>query len=212
MFETLERKPPDAILKLIGEYANDTRDNKIDLGVGIYRDRAGDTPVFSAIKKAEQLLVDTQTSKAYLGSRGAADYCAAIQALSFGDDAAGDDRVVTLQTPGGSGALRVAAGVIMRANSSGTAPPSAVTYISPCKSGWALPLFAAALPSMIAIDIAGSRIAGVNSTPAFWMISRAAVRSRPETDASVPSGWIRALTSSLNLTTKRPLGFNGTRN
>jgi aspartate/tyrosine/aromatic aminotransferase len=128
LFETLERKPPDAILKLIGEYANDTRDNKIDLGVGIYRDPAGDTPVFSAIKKAEQLLVDTQTSKAYLGSRGAADYCAAIQALSFGDDAAGDDRVVTLQTPGGSGALRVAAGVIMRANSSGTAWVSDPTW------------------------------------------------------------------------------------
>jgi len=116
LFETLERKPPDAILKLIGEYAKDTRDNKIDLGVGVYRDTAGDTPIFAAIKKAEQRLVDTQASKAYLGSRGAADYCDAIQALAFGDKAAGDARVVTLQTPGGSGALRVAAGVIMRAN------------------------------------------------------------------------------------------------
>ena len=124
MFETLERKPPDAILKLIGEYANDTRDNKIDLGVGIYRDVAGDTPVFGAIKKAEQQLVDTQTSKAYLGSRGAADYCEAIQALSFGDKAAGDERVMTLQTPGGSGALRVAAGVISRAN------PDATVWVS----------------------------------------------------------------------------------
>jgi len=116
LFETLERKPPDAILKLIGEYAKDARDNKIDLGVGVYRDTAGDTPIFAAIKKAEQRLVETQTSKAYLGSRGAADYCDAIQALTFGDAAAGDERVVTLQTPGGSGALRVAAGVIMRAN------------------------------------------------------------------------------------------------
>lgn len=116
MFETLERKPPDAILKLIGEYASDTRDKRIDLGVGVYRNAAGDTPVFRAVKKAEQRLVDTQTSKAYLGSRGAADYCAALQALSFSAAATGNDRVMTLQTPGGSGALRVAAGVIQRAN------------------------------------------------------------------------------------------------
>ena len=116
MFETLERKPPDAILKLISEYARDPRDQKIDLGVGVYRDVAGNTPVFGAIKQAEQRLVETQSSKAYLGSRGAADYCEAMQALCFGDAATGDERVMTLQTPGGSGALRVAAGVIARAN------------------------------------------------------------------------------------------------
>jgi aspartate aminotransferase len=116
LFETLERKPPDAILKLIVEYANDSRSNKVDLGVGIYRDANGDTPVFTSVKKAEQCLVETQASKAYLGSAGAADYCDAIQALSFGDATAGDERIKTLQTPGGSGALRVAAGVISRAH------------------------------------------------------------------------------------------------
>jgi len=120
LFETLERKPPDAILKLIAEYGNDPRDNKVDLGVGVYRDAAGHTPVFSAVKKAERQLVDTQTSKSYLGSRGAADFCDAIQALVFGDGARHNDRVMTLQTPGGSGALRVAAGVILRANSATT--------------------------------------------------------------------------------------------
>ena len=124
MFDTLERKPPDAILKLIAEYGNDPRDNKVDLGVGVYRDAAGDTPVFRAVKKAEQRLVDTQASKSYLGSRGAADFCDAIQALSLGSDAANAERVMTLQTPGGSGALRVAAGVILRAS------PEATVWVS----------------------------------------------------------------------------------
>ena len=120
MFESLERRPPDAILKLIAEYGNDPRDNKVDLGVGVYRDAAGNTPVFRAVKKAEQRLLDTQTSKSYLGSRGAADFCDAIQGLVFGNSARHNDRVMTLQTPGGSGALRVAAGVILRAKSDTT--------------------------------------------------------------------------------------------
>jgi len=120
LFETLERKPPDAILKLIAEHANDPRDNKIDLGVGVYRDAVGNTPVFRAIKTAERRLLETQTSKSYLGSRGAADFCDAVQALVFGEGARDSDRITTLQTPGGSGALSVAARVILRANSDAT--------------------------------------------------------------------------------------------
>ena len=120
MFESLERKPPDAILKLIAEYGNDPRANKIDLGVGVYRDGAGNTPVFGAVKKAERRLLETQTSKSYLGSRGAVDFCDAMQALVFGQDARHNDRIITLQTPGGSGALRIAAGVILRANPAAT--------------------------------------------------------------------------------------------
>ncbi len=120
LFESLQRKPPDAILKLIAEHANDSRDNKVDLGVGVYRDAAGNTPVFGAIKTAERVMVDTQTSKSYLGSRGAVDFCDAIQTLVFGDVADRNDRVMTLQTPGGSGALRVAAGLILRADSNTT--------------------------------------------------------------------------------------------
>lgn len=120
MFESLERQPPDAILKLIAEYGQDPRDTKVDLGVGVYRDANGDTPVFRAIKKAEQRLLETQTSKSYLGSRGAAEFCEAIQAVVLGDVAGREDRITTLQTPGGSGALRVAAGVILRANANAT--------------------------------------------------------------------------------------------
>ena len=124
MFESLERKPPDAILKLIAEFGNDPRERKVDLGVGVYRDAAGNTPVFRAIKVAEQRLLETQTSKSYLGSRGAAEFCDAMQALVLGDGAPKNDRVMTLQTPGGSGALRVAAGVILRAN------PDATIWVS----------------------------------------------------------------------------------
>ncbi len=66
MFETLSALPPDAILTLIGEHQNDPRDNKIDLGIGVYRDETGQTPVLEAVKKAEQHLLDTQLTKSYL--------------------------------------------------------------------------------------------------------------------------------------------------
>jgi aspartate/tyrosine/aromatic aminotransferase len=114
LFEYLQALPPDAILVLIGEYQNDTRENKIDLGVGVYRDESGQTPILNVVKKAEQYLVDTQATKSYLGSGGNPDFNEAIQALTFGDLAT-DERITTLQTPGGSGSLRVAAGLIMRA-------------------------------------------------------------------------------------------------
>jgi len=107
--------PPDAILTLIGEHQNDTRENKIDLGVGVYRDESGRTPILRAVKKAEQHLVDSQPSKSYVGSGGNPEFNEAIQALTFGDGARADKRITTLQTPGGSGSLRVAAGLIMRA-------------------------------------------------------------------------------------------------
>lgn len=116
MFESLDLKPADAILKLIAELKSDTRENTVDLGVGVYRNAAGDTPVLRAVKKAEQYLVDHQTSKAYLGSRGNVEFCDAIESQVFATDATTDQRLFTLQTPGGSGALRVAAGLILRAN------------------------------------------------------------------------------------------------
>jgi aspartate/tyrosine/aromatic aminotransferase len=114
LFETLNALPPDAILTLIGEYQNDSRDFKIDLGVGVYRDEFGQTPILDVVKKAEQYLVDTQPTKSYLGSGGNPDFNEAIQALTFGDTAT-DERITTLQTPGGSGSLRVAAGLLIRA-------------------------------------------------------------------------------------------------
>jgi aspartate/tyrosine/aromatic aminotransferase len=116
LFETLEPKPADAILKLIAEHRDDPRDEKVDLGVGVYRDAEGNTPILNSVKKAEHWLVGTQDSKAYLGSRGDAVFCDAIERLVFGENANDDERISTVQSPGGSGALRVAAEIALRAN------------------------------------------------------------------------------------------------
>jgi aspartate aminotransferase len=115
LFESLQAASADAILGLIAEHRNDPRPEKVDLGVGVYRTEAGQTPVLDVVKKAEQILLDTQDSKAYIGTAGAADFNAAMQALTFGN-AASVDRLATIQTPGGSGSLRVAAGMILRAS------------------------------------------------------------------------------------------------
>ncbi|MED5421644.1 MAG: aminotransferase class I/II-fold pyridoxal phosphate-dependent enzyme, partial [Pseudomonadota bacterium] len=124
MFESLESKAPDAILKLIGLHRDDPRAEKIDLGVGVYRDEDGATPILSCVKKAEHWLVGTQSSKAYLGSRGDPVFCDDIERLIFGDDAVGDERISTVQSPGGSGALRVGAELMLRAN------PKATMWVS----------------------------------------------------------------------------------
>lgn len=114
MFETLQAAKADAILGLIAEHRDDPRPEKIDLGVGVYRTAEGVTPVLNVVKKAEKILLETQESKSYIGTAGAADFNAAMQALVFGDDAPGD-RLTTIQAPGGSGSLRVAASLILRA-------------------------------------------------------------------------------------------------
>ena len=114
MFETLQAMPADAILGLIAEHRDDPRPNKIDLGVGVYRDAAGQTPVLDSVKKAEHRIVGTQTSKSYVGTAGNPDFNVAMQELAFAG-AAPADRLVTIQTPGGSGSLSVAAGLIGRA-------------------------------------------------------------------------------------------------
>ena len=116
MFETLEPKPADAILKLISQHRDDPRAEKVDLGVGVYRDADGNTPILNSVKKAEHWLVGTQDSKAYLGSRGDVVFCDAVERLVFGEDANDDDRISTVQSPGGSGARRVAAEIALRAN------------------------------------------------------------------------------------------------
>ena len=115
MFESLQAAPADAILGLITEHKNDPRPEKIDLGVGVFRTAEGETPVLDVVKEAEQRIIDTQDSKAYIGTAGDPDFNAAMQDLTFGD--AGDkDRIATIQAPGGSGSLRVAASLLLRAN------------------------------------------------------------------------------------------------
>jgi len=119
LFETLQSMPADAILGLISEHRDDPRPNKIDLGVGVYRNAASETPVLDTVKKAEHRLVGTQTSKAYIGTAGSPAFNVAMQELTFAG-AAPDERLVTIQTPGGSGSLSVAAGLIWRANADAT--------------------------------------------------------------------------------------------
>ena len=114
MFESLQTATADAILALMVQYRDDPRPQKIDLGVGVYRTAGGNTPVLDVVKKAEQFLIDAQASKSYLGTAGAADFNSVMQTLIFGG-AADRSRLTTIQTPGGSGSLRVAAGMIMRA-------------------------------------------------------------------------------------------------
>ncbi len=123
MFETLKPAPADAILGLITEHANDPRPQKVDLGVGVFRTAEGETPVLDVVKIAEQRLVDTQSSKAYIGTAGDPSFNAAMQAMTFAD-AVDVDRLMTIQAPGGSGSLRVAASLILRAR------PEATVWVS----------------------------------------------------------------------------------
>jgi len=114
LFESLQAMPADAILGLITEHRDDPRPNKIDLGVGVFRTAAGETPVLATVKKAEREILDSQDTKAYLGTAGRADFNAAMQEMIFADSEAAE-RLVTIQTPGGSGSLRVGAGILLRA-------------------------------------------------------------------------------------------------
>jgi len=114
MFDRLSAVPPDPILGIISAYAADPSPRKIDLGIGVYRDENGDTPILECVKKAEQILDSSQTTKTYLGPPGVVGFNSAMTSLIFGSDCAviKEDRVRTIQTPGGTGALRVGADLI----------------------------------------------------------------------------------------------------
>ncbi len=116
MLSTLPQQPADALLALIKLYAADPRSDKIDLGVGVYRTGQGDTPVFGAIKAAEQRLIDTQRSKSYLGPEGDMGFVHALMPYVFGaEDPTFGDRIDGMQTPGGTGAVRLAAALAKKA-------------------------------------------------------------------------------------------------
>lgn len=115
MLERLTPQAPDALLALIKLYAADPRTDKIDLGVGVYRTGQGDTPVFAAVKKAEQILLDTQDSKSYLGPEGDMGFVNALMPYIFGTDATMGGRISGMQTPGGTGAVRLAVALAQRA-------------------------------------------------------------------------------------------------
>lgn len=114
LFDSLELQPADPLLMLIGAFRSDPRPDKIDVGVGVYRDERGVTPVMRAVKAAEQHLLAEQASKGYLGPEGDIGFFEALKPIIFGDRQFGD-RVSGIQTPGGTGALRLAFELIARA-------------------------------------------------------------------------------------------------
>jgi aspartate aminotransferase len=121
MLENLEVLPADPILGLIAAFAQDDNPDKIDLGVGVYQDDAGHTPVMGAVLEAEARLLQTEGSKSYLPPAGDAAFNTGIQQLLLGDDCSTrfGGRMASIQTPGGCGALRIGAEVIHRSNPGG---------------------------------------------------------------------------------------------
>lgn len=119
MFADLAEPPLDPILGLAQLLAGDTSPDKVDLGIGIYHDAAGRAPVLDCVKRAERWLLETQPSKRYLSSSGNADYNVATRALLFGEGGEGFARSRTIQTPGGTGAVRLASDLLRRLNPGG---------------------------------------------------------------------------------------------
>jgi aspartate/tyrosine/aromatic aminotransferase len=110
MFEKIEMAPPDPILGLNESFAAEKNPQKINLGVGVFKDAQGTTPILATVRAAETRLLEREKSKNYLGIAGLPEFAAGVQGLLFGEghDIIGHGRAATAQTPGGTGALRVA--------------------------------------------------------------------------------------------------------
>ena len=126
MFEHLAAVVPDPILGLMAAFRADTDPHKVDLGIGVYRDEHGNTPVPDAVRRAEADVLARQTTKTYVGPAGNAGFNQAMEQLVLGPQhpALAAGRVRSVQTPGGCGALRLGAELIR------TADPDAVVYVS----------------------------------------------------------------------------------
>ncbi len=113
-FQGISRVPGDPILGLIEAFRADRNPAKLDLGVGVYKDPQGHTPILRAVKLAEQRLVDGETTKSYIGGHGDALFTTRLAELVLGSDSAllREHRAGATQTPGGTGALRLAADFI----------------------------------------------------------------------------------------------------
>jgi aromatic-amino-acid transaminase len=143
---------PDPLLALTGRFRADPRARKLDLGVGVYRDAAGNTPVFAAVKAAEQRLAAGQTTKSYLGCEGDSEFVALLGAAVFGGAASGRAAsgrppMAGLQTVGGTGALRLAADLLAQ-----TRPGRRIWVGLPTWQNH-LPIFAAAGLEVVSVDL-----------------------------------------------------------
>ena len=115
LLERLLLQPPDGLLALIGAFRNDPRPGCIDVGVGVYKDAAGRTPVLRAVKTAERILLEDQPTKTYLGPEGDVGFFELLAPMVLGDAHSGRP-LAGIQTPGGTGALRLAAETIAAAD------------------------------------------------------------------------------------------------
>lgn len=116
MFSAIQALPADPILGLIAKYAADQNPDKVDLGVGVYKDELGSTPIMDAVRKAEEVCYRREDTKSYIGPAGQPEFNDGIRDLIFGQghSALRDNRVNTVLTPGGCGALRVGAEFLKR--------------------------------------------------------------------------------------------------
>ncbi len=115
MLDALTPAPADKILGLMALYREDPRKNKLDLGVGVYKDETGATTIMKAVRLAEQRLHDSQVTKTYVSPAGDSAFNQAMISLVFGKTEIDKDRLFACQTAGGSGALRTIAELLNRA-------------------------------------------------------------------------------------------------
>ena len=130
MFERLDRVPDDPILGLMAAFRADTAAKKVDLGVGVFRDAQGDTPILDSVRKAEKAVLERQTSKTYVAPAGNAAFNQAMERLVFGADhpVFAATRIRSIQGPGGCGALRLGAELIRLASPQATVHVSTPTW------------------------------------------------------------------------------------
>ncbi len=126
MFESIQPAPPDAILGLTEAWKKDPNPNKINLGVGVFKNDKGQTPILTSVKVAERRLVDVATTKSYMPIGGAPEYAQVVQAMVFGSKhaALSAGRARTAHTPGGTAALRVGADFLKKQT------PKATVWVS----------------------------------------------------------------------------------
>jgi aspartate aminotransferase len=144
MFERLDRVPDDPILGLMAAFRADSDPKKVDLGVGVFKDAKGNTPVLECVRRAERSVLERQTSKTYVAPAGNAAFNQAMEKLVFG---AGHplfaaERIRSIQGPGGCGALRLGAELVRLAAPQATVHVSTPTWANhvPLMTGTGLTL------------------------------------------------------------------------
>ncbi len=130
MWKDIEAAPADSIFGLTEAFRKETNPRKVNLGVGVYKDDQGRTPVLQCVKAAEKLLLEKEESKSYLPISGDPLYSQCVQRLIFGNDSEviKSDRAATIHAPGGTGALRIGAQLLNKLNANGTEWVSTTTW------------------------------------------------------------------------------------